>query len=460
MKRVVLLLSLFLTFFIEPICAQQLHVKRFEKDPNDVKPRTKEGGFTNANGQYCALLKVLLFEEGAQFSGSDMVKASDLEVNKYRVFMSPGAKMLEVAVPRFEDLEIRFADINPEIVALEAGTAYWLVISSSNDGHEDIPIPTIETTITLSVAENAEIWINGKKKGQSNWTGELSSGDYLVETILPNRPKASRTISVSPDSPKSFVLDAPGYYYGSLSIQSTPPVDAAVWIDGNKKGNVPQIVDDLKVGPHHVVLKKSGYVDAAITANVERDTTKVIDIKLEPEITPSENNAFTVYAQAGYQLGALSGLDVNIGTYIKNFNIEGDVTIGLSELQEEYNEITCKAITFGAKVGYGFDVSKKARLTPQIGISDTSISGSERGGQYLGNGVSTGRKDLDCFVVSGAVALRVDFSINKYIGLNLTPQFNMALSTSPKFEEVIEHSSTIKSWGTGFNARLGLYVCF
>lgn len=376
MKRVVLLLSLFLTFIFEPICAQQLHVKRFEKDPNDVKPRTQEGGLMNANKQYCALLKVLLFEEGAKFSGSDMVKASDLEVNKYRVFMSPGAKMLEVAVPRFEDLEIRFADINPEIVSLEAGTAYWLVISSSYDGQVVVEIDSLADQLAKPIRQD--------------------------ETIQPTEQEA--------------------------------PTQPVIKEETSQPDN-----QDVPIQP-----AKS---DAPTQATASDKPTQHTE-KKQPVSS-------SFYLQGGYQVGSLSGLGINVGGYFNHVNAEIGLTMGLSAINETYdgyNQIECKPMAFGAKVGYGLDVAKGFRLTPQVGLSLVSISGTQSVGQKS--------EDLKCYALPGTLSLRADYAFNSHVGINLTPQLNVALSKSATFDQLANQISQIKGLGTGFGLSIGIFVQF
>lgn len=64
--------------------------------------------------------------------------------------------------------------------------------------------------VTLQVGDDAEIWMNGERKGISSWTGKIAAGTYKLET----RKKNYRSVSVTRDiigssEPQTIRLQAP-----------------------------------------------------------------------------------------------------------------------------------------------------------------------------------------------------------------------------------------------------------
>ncbi len=138
--------------------------------------------------------------------------------------------------------------------------------------------------VTISSAEDAEIWINNEKKGVGLWSGQLPSGTYIFEarkagcrtTLL------SQAITSSTDVQK-YVLDAPTPIVGSLDILSTPPM-ASVKVDGLLMGETP-LMTKILVGNHTIEVSKSGYntwrrditVTEGQTTSLSASLTKVGD---------------------------------------------------------------------------------------------------------------------------------------------------------------------------------------
>ena len=130
--------------------------------------------------------------------------------------------------------------------------------------------------VTLTVDNNAEIWVNGDRMGQGSWSGDFGAGTYELETRLANhRPvTVTRDIAASTE-PQTIRLQAPLPIYGEVEINSSPAM-ADIFIDGQKRGQTPQLIDQLLVGQHEVRLSKQGYQDYSGTMTIrEGETTSV-----------------------------------------------------------------------------------------------------------------------------------------------------------------------------------------
>lgn len=115
--------------------------------------------------------------------------------------------------------------------------------------------------VTLAVDNDAEIWVNGEKKGVGTWEGNLGSGTYEFETRKLNH----RSVTITRDiivtkEPQIINLPSPSPIYGEADINSTPAL-ADIFIDGKVMGKTPMVISNLLIGKHQVKIRKEGYED-------------------------------------------------------------------------------------------------------------------------------------------------------------------------------------------------------
>ena len=135
--------------------------------------------------------------------------------------------------------------------------------------------------VTLKVDRDAEIWVNGERKGTGSWTGNLGAGTYVFEAKKENHRDSymSHDIIVTSE-PQTITLQAPTPILGEADINSTPAM-ADIYIDGKKIGQTPQMVSDLLIGQHQVRISKQGYSDYNSTLIVKEGETSLLTAKLE-----------------------------------------------------------------------------------------------------------------------------------------------------------------------------------
>jgi formylglycine-generating enzyme required for sulfatase activity len=131
-----------------------------------------------------------------------------------------------------------------------------------SDGQTTTFSPTMTadfSTVTFTVENNAEIWVNDERKGTGRWTGDLASGEYVVETRLANHRSVSTIKHISAAQPKQTItLDAPTPIYGSINVSTTPDM-ADVYIDDKLVGQTPLFLQEYLVGEHKVRVSKANY---------------------------------------------------------------------------------------------------------------------------------------------------------------------------------------------------------
>ena len=159
-----------------------------------------------------------------------------------------------------------------------------ITVNDPNNKHVvDIALKPNFSQVTLAVDNNAEIWVNGERKGTGSWTGNLGAGTYELETRLKNH--RSQTVTrdiVATTEPQTIRLQAPLPIYGEADMSSTPAM-ADIYIDGNKVGQTPQLINNLLIGEHQYRLTRKGYVDYIGTMNVREGETAQLSATLKKE---------------------------------------------------------------------------------------------------------------------------------------------------------------------------------
>ncbi|MBQ9137164.1 MAG: PEGA domain-containing protein [Alistipes sp.] len=195
--------------------------------------------------------------------------------------------------------------------------------------------------VSVAVAENAEIWIDGEQCGASSWSGNLEIGKHTVDCRKASYEDAHYLLDITSTASVSREYPALKPIYGSLDISCN--VDGAeVYVDDIKVGVVPMIKNDVLVGKRTVRVVKSGYDTFIQSVTVEKGKT----VTLAPTLalataTPKVATATTTDASANvkksrvglFQVGI--GLDYFIGS--KNMAIGVPVDLRLGRCDQIFN---------------------------------------------------------------------------------------------------------------------------
>ena len=113
--------------------------------------------------------------------------------------------------------------------------------------------------LTLAVQSGAEIWLDGNRLGTTSWTGTLELGEYAIEARQANHRSSYTQVVVSEQSVgKTIQLNNPKPIYGTFEVSGSP-ADAVVYVDGQKMGTTPLVVNNVLVGAHKIRIEKEGY---------------------------------------------------------------------------------------------------------------------------------------------------------------------------------------------------------
>ena len=148
---------------------------------------------------------------------------------------------------------------------------------------------TTEVTLTLApnfaepvftcADKDAEIWVNGEKKGTGQWSGKLAAGDYRVEARKASHRTSTRQLTLEIGYNNTITLDAPTPITGKIDVNSTP-FGADILLDGKNMGTTPRILNQVLVGDHELRIEKTGCAPETRTVTVEEGKTVEVSVEL------------------------------------------------------------------------------------------------------------------------------------------------------------------------------------
>ncbi len=165
---------------------------------------------------------------------------------------------------------------------------------------KDITLSADAATVTLTVADNAEIWINGKRVGTGRWEGTLNSGAYIFEAKREGHKTTTLSKHITSTQPaQSYTLPAPTPIYGSIMVDGSP-INAEVMLDGKVVGQLPLKLGNILVGKHNLTVSKAGYESYNTTVTVTEGHSVAVNCLLtakSEQKSVSEDPPFTTVEQ-------------------------------------------------------------------------------------------------------------------------------------------------------------------
>ena len=159
-----------------------------------------------------------------------------------------------------------------------------ITLNNQDETHvESVNLRSNGAVITLSVAQDAEIYVNGARKGVRSWKGLLKAGNYHVECRQVNHRPSSQNIAVTEGKDEVVTLVPPTPITGRLSVNSSP-LNATIKVGGRVLGNTPKIIPDMLIGRHEIVLSREGYDDASVTVDVKEGETSNVNLTLRKKV--------------------------------------------------------------------------------------------------------------------------------------------------------------------------------
>ena len=340
MKKFFLILLMALA--VVSATSQKAVVESFEVAPMDVT--AQKYARLDLHGEKCALVKVIVVAQNVSFQGN-LIGDVPKKGSEYWVYLTAGTKMMRITADNFMSMMYNFPEplqggvtyiltlqapqnfgIAPQkpaenYLVLKVNPAHATVFvdgapKSVEDGVVSVSLPdgphtyrvelvgyaaqegtvtmagkresrtislvSTKPTLTITAATpGTEIYINDARKGTGRWSGQLFPDTYVVEGRLAAHRTHTQKITLTEGRDQTLAIPALAAITGSLNV-NYKPVDATITVDGRNAGVTPNVVPDLLVGDHTVVISKDGYTPATLTATVSESAPATLSGSLTP----------------------------------------------------------------------------------------------------------------------------------------------------------------------------------
>ena len=186
-------LSLLLTMSIQ---AQKLTVEKMTQDASDLSARTSNSVRLDVNDKPCALVKVQLAADGAQFEGN-VIGSVDYKTGEYWVYMSEGSRELRIKHPNFLPLHVNFMDYGLGRQGVRQRQTYTLSLVMPSLTGQPIDDGMRYLVMTVEPA-NATVYIDDQLKTVTNGTVSelLPMGQHSYRVEAPAYETKSGTVTI------------------------------------------------------------------------------------------------------------------------------------------------------------------------------------------------------------------------------------------------------------------------
>lgn len=308
----------------------------------------------------------------------------------------------------------------------------------------DTPKPIEGILYVTSKPSGAKIQLDGKDLGKTPWNGAVLIGKHQVAVMMDNYKTEIRDVDIRMN--EESTVDVKLSDMARMTLKSNPS-GAKLYINGDYKGTTP-FTAEMTSGDYDVRLEKEQC--RTLFRRVHLDSAN-------PEKTFSLSRQYQqpsqFYLQPTLQVGGNTAAGIAIGCYLSNLNVEVDALYGMASETIYWNDANgnlapaedkLTPLNLAARLGWGFILDTRLRLTPQLGAGLVSVSGTES----------------NCHAIKASFGVRADYVLTNHIGLVVAPEYGVALSKSNVFEMISANSSKVKGWGSGFNCRVGLNIYF
>ena len=228
-------------------------------------------------------------------------------------------------------------------------------------------------SVTINTDAESDIYVDEEYKGKGMWSGRLFDGDHILEARKNNHKPSKKNLTLVLGETQNIQIDAPKPINGSLEINTTP-MEADIYIDGNKYGETPNYISEILIGEHELKLTKQGCAELKKTIFIEEGKVLSINEKLETgkEVSISTGQTGDLVYVDGEYVG-ISPVTINLpygthsvkatrGSQIATKDIEVKVGVSKNNVYLEFGEIVnISSTSSGDKI---FVNGKKVGVTP------------------------------------------------------------------------------------------------
>lgn len=329
-----LLKYIFLIVFLLTVSAimnsQELKIDFFEKQLTDITART--AGVKDLNGKICAVIKVSLPVENCEFSGN-IVGRPEFHASEYWVYMTPGAKQLQIRCPGYKTL---MADLRIGDSGLESGVTYCLELSGyENRIQNSVTADPGANYLILNITPKSNLLVKVDGLTQTVDNGQvmtyLKYGTYSYQIEADGYAPQEGTALISRGDNTVVNVNLESIIAG-LTVESMTN-GATIKINGQEKGK-DRWTGQLTPGMYHIEVTMDDYYPYSETVELSQCDNKIITVRA---LTPMSGAINIAYKPIGAKI-ILDGKEVGMTPKVLY-----DVPIGTHEIsieKEDYQTFT------------------------------------------------------------------------------------------------------------------------
>ena len=133
-------------------------------------------------------------------------------------------------------------------------------------------IPTFTQAEITCQDQDAEIYIDGEKKANGSFKGQLDEGTHQLEVRKQSHRTLKKTINAISGQTLKENIEKLQAINGKLNLDSNP-FEAEIYIDSKHYGQTPMQIPNLLIGEHNLQLKKEGFKDFSTKIKIEENKT-------------------------------------------------------------------------------------------------------------------------------------------------------------------------------------------
>lgn len=329
-----------------------------------------------------------------------------------------------------------------------------VIVANGIDNKVTLPSPSpiyggIEITSTPS---RAKVFIDDKEVGTTPYSNSsLLIGQHHINLSLTGHKSEEFDIEIKEGKSENVaktLTDVCNF------ILSSNPV-ATLTIEDKNLGTTPYHFTGSG-GDYALKLTAQGYVEWNKTIHIDGSTPD-FTIKLKPNYIHRNE----IYLSFGYDFGGVIGPFLGIGGYLHNINLEASTTLGKygthesdpifwadPNMQAPPKEATYTPSIAAVKIGYGFILTNRMRLTPQLGCHYLWLG---ENGDSVANGANA---------MSLSLGARYNIAFVRHFGISMSSEYRLDISKSPGFAAISGVSSKIKGYANGFSCNVSFNLFF
>ena len=224
-----------------------------------------------------------------------------------------------------------------------------------------------------------------------------ASARGVIETRKFNCEPANTIVEVKPGEANTFTLTPPDPFHGYIRIHTPQPNISIADRSDNNRVLRPEEQEQLTMGTHFITFTRKGYIEEEREYHIERDLEiqDTVRLALYPYI---KSNQF--YVGLGGMVSAMPCATAIVGGTLYNIDLELSYGLGLTSTRtvtwynaadySYYSQMRYKENKLGVRAGYQLKLSARLSVTPQLGLTVATLSGTNVDGTgMLGNGASS-----------------------------------------------------------------------